>query len=299
MSAPPSAAAIVEWRVTDDGPGFSAAARAKRVRSVPLDRRIVGARAHGVQGDRRGARRYHDDRRHQPGAAPRSGSRCRVRDDQASSWSIEDHRPQQVVLARCVRGARLSACTSPAPGAAGARPRRHASNPTWSILDLGLPDIDGLELCRHLRARADLPDHRRHRRDRRSARVVEALDAGADDYVTKPFSMTVLLARCRVALRHAAPRRGGRRGADPHGRRRPGSTSMAYQLMVDGEVVDMQHAAVRAARDPPPQPAARSSRTPRSTGHSGSTGRASTNATPGGSRSARSASSSAPVRAGR
>jgi DNA-binding response OmpR family regulator len=71
------------------------------------------------------------------------------------------------------------------------------------VLDLDLGDTDGLELCRHVRVlvrcpiiviSADAGDHR----------VVAALDLGADDYVVKPFSMTVLLARVRVALRHQA-----------------------------------------------------------------------------------------------
>lgn len=69
------------------------------------------------------------------------------------------------------------------------------------ILDLGLPDLDGVEVCRRIREWSQTPiivltvenaDERK----------VTALDAGADDYVTKPFSMPELLARVRVALRH-------------------------------------------------------------------------------------------------
>ena len=74
--------------------------------------------------------------------------------------------------------------------------------PDVVILDLGLPDLDGLEVCRHIRVlRPTLPiivltaDGAEHR-------MIAALDEGADDYVTKPYSMPLLLARVRVALRH-------------------------------------------------------------------------------------------------
>ena len=74
-------------------------------------------------------------------------------------------------------------------------------SPAVIILDLGLPDMDGIEVCRRIRQWSETPiivltaegaDDRK----------VSALDAGADDYVTKPFSMPELLARVRVALRH-------------------------------------------------------------------------------------------------
>jgi two-component system, OmpR family, KDP operon response regulator KdpE len=74
--------------------------------------------------------------------------------------------------------------------------------PDLVILDLGLPDLDGLEVCRRVREFSNVPivvlsaygDERRK---------VEALDSGADDFVTKPFGMAELEARLRVALRHA------------------------------------------------------------------------------------------------
>jgi two-component system KDP operon response regulator KdpE len=74
-------------------------------------------------------------------------------------------------------------------------------SPAVIILDLGLPDMDGIEVCRRIRQWSQTPiivltaegaDNRK----------VSALDQGADDYVTKPFSMPELLARVRVALRH-------------------------------------------------------------------------------------------------
>ena len=69
------------------------------------------------------------------------------------------------------------------------------------IVDLGLPDIDGLELCRHLRLWTKTPIVV-VTADGSEERMVQALDEGADDYITKPFSMPELLARIRVAIRH-------------------------------------------------------------------------------------------------
>jgi two-component system KDP operon response regulator KdpE len=78
-----------------------------------------------------------------------------------------------------------------------------ASSPDVVILDLGLPDTDGVEVCRRIREWSEVPilvlsaigsDERK----------VSALDGGADDYVTKPFSMPELEARIRTALRHRA-----------------------------------------------------------------------------------------------
>jgi two-component system KDP operon response regulator KdpE len=75
--------------------------------------------------------------------------------------------------------------------------------PDLAIVDLGLPDIDGVEVIRRIRAWSPMPILVLSARAREQAKV-EALDAGADDYVTKPFGVGELLARVRVALRHAA-----------------------------------------------------------------------------------------------
>ena len=77
-----------------------------------------------------------------------------------------------------------------------------ADKPDLIILDLGLPDIQGLELLRIVRERSEgVPIIVLSSRGDEAAKV-EALDIGADDYVTKPFGMKELLARIRAALRH-------------------------------------------------------------------------------------------------
>jgi len=77
-----------------------------------------------------------------------------------------------------------------------------ARNPDLILLDLGLPDLDGLEVIRQVRTWAAIPIIVLSARGREQAKV-EALDAGADDYVTKPFGTNELLARMRAVLRHA------------------------------------------------------------------------------------------------
>ncbi len=76
--------------------------------------------------------------------------------------------------------------------------------PDMIILDMGLPDMDGLDVLRRLREWTKTPIIILSVRDRDQDKVT-ALDAGADDYLTKPFSTDELMARIRVALRHAAP----------------------------------------------------------------------------------------------
>lgn len=78
-----------------------------------------------------------------------------------------------------------------------------ATRPDLIILDLGLPDIDGIEVTRRLREWTPVPvivlSVREHETDK-----IAALDAGADDYLTKPFGVGELLARIRTTVRHAA-----------------------------------------------------------------------------------------------
>jgi two-component system KDP operon response regulator KdpE len=80
--------------------------------------------------------------------------------------------------------------------------------PDAILLDLGLPDGDGIDLTRRIREWSATPIIVISARGREQDKV-SALDAGADDYLTKPFSLDELLARLRVALRHAARPDGG------------------------------------------------------------------------------------------
>ena len=75
--------------------------------------------------------------------------------------------------------------------------------PDLILLDLGLPDVDGVEVTRRVREWAATPIVVLSARDQEGDKI-EALDAGADDYLTKPFGVGELLARMRVALRHTS-----------------------------------------------------------------------------------------------
>ena len=108
--------------------------------------------------------------------------------------------------------------------------------PDLVVLDLGLPDIDGMELIRTVRAWTSLPiivvSARSYERDK-----VQALDAGADDYVTKPFSAGELLARVRVAIRHTRSGLSNEALANT-GKFKAGALTVDYdkhQVLVDGE----------------------------------------------------------------
>jgi two-component system, OmpR family, response regulator MprA len=77
--------------------------------------------------------------------------------------------------------------------------------PDAVVLDLGLPRLDGVEVCRRLRAGGDVPILMLTARDALDSRV-EGLDSGADDYIVKPFERDELLARLRALLRRRPPR---------------------------------------------------------------------------------------------
>ncbi|MBN9105669.1 MAG: response regulator transcription factor [Propionibacteriaceae bacterium] len=104
-----------------------------------------------------------------------------------------------------------------------------SEQPELVILDLGLPDLDGVEVLRRLRKRSGVPVIVLSARQEADDKV-EALDEGADDYVSKPFSIDELLARVRAAVRRA--------GSDP---------DTPETIEADGLVLDF--AANRATRD--------------------------------------------------
>jgi DNA-binding response OmpR family regulator len=87
----------------------------------------------------------------------------------------------------------------------GALDEASVFEPDAVVLDLGLPRLDGVEVCRQLRADGDVPILILTARDGVEARV-EGLDSGADDYLVKPFEREELLARLRALLRRRPPR---------------------------------------------------------------------------------------------
>ncbi len=114
---------------------------------------------------------------------------------------VEDEQPIRRFLRTALtnHGYRFAEASTAQEGLAQAT----SSQPDLIILDLGLPDLDGLVVIRQLREWSTLPIIILSARGQESDKV-SALDAGADDYLTKPFGVSELLARIRVLLRHAA-----------------------------------------------------------------------------------------------
>ena len=84
--------------------------------------------------------------------------------------------------------------------------KAEADQPALIVLDLMLPDIDGVEVCRRLRQRSDVPILMLTARDEDVDKII-GLEVGADDYLTKPFNPRELVARVKSILRRAAPER--------------------------------------------------------------------------------------------
>ncbi|HYM69304.1 MAG TPA: response regulator, partial [bacterium] len=120
---------------------------------------------------------------------------------------VDDEEPIRRLLraALAARGYRVFEAST----GQGALATAGAVHPDLVILDLGLPDLDGLDVIRRLREWSSTPIVVLSVRDWEDHKVA-ALDAGADDYLTKPFSTLELLARMRAALRHVA-----RAGTEP------------------------------------------------------------------------------------
>ena len=115
---------------------------------------------------------------------------------------IDDERPIRRFL-RTALSAHGYTVLEAADGASGLSAAA-LEHPDLLILDLGLPDLDGREVVRRLREWSRLPVIILSVRDQEQDKV-DALDAGADDYLTKPFGIAELLARIRASLRHAQP----------------------------------------------------------------------------------------------
>jgi two-component system KDP operon response regulator KdpE len=115
---------------------------------------------------------------------------------------VDDEKAMQRFLKNALSSAEFSVHI--AGGGKEALAAAAAIRPDLIILDLGLPDMDGVEVLRRLREWTQVPIIILSVRDREDEKVA-ALDSGADDYVTKPFGIGELLARMRVALRKSIP----------------------------------------------------------------------------------------------
>jgi two-component system, OmpR family, KDP operon response regulator KdpE len=133
-----------------------------------------------------------------PEAVPASRSRSRHGTDVAILL-VDDEPPFLRALSASLTAEGYAVKT--ADTAQGALDAVNEEEPDVIVLDLGLPDLDGIEVCRRLRRWSVTPVIVLTA-DGADDRKVRALDEGADDYLTKPFSLPELLARVRVVLRH-------------------------------------------------------------------------------------------------
>jgi len=115
---------------------------------------------------------------------------------------VIDDEPQILRAVRTILTAKQFRVTTAARGEEGLT-LAAAQSPDLIILDLTLPDLDGIDVCSRLREWTQVPIIVLSVRDTEKDKVA-ALDRGADDYLTKPFGIEELLARIRVALRHSA-----------------------------------------------------------------------------------------------
>jgi two-component system KDP operon response regulator KdpE len=127
--------------------------------------------------------------------------------DRATILVVEDEPPIRRLL-RTTLSAQDYRVVEAGTGAEGLSLLRH-EKPDLVILDLGLPDFDGIEVIRRIRGQSPVPILVLSSRDDEKGKVA-AFDEGADDYVTKPFGAEELMARMRAALRHRLQQQGGR-----------------------------------------------------------------------------------------
>lgn len=165
----------------------------------------------------------------QSSAAPARGSAARVLviDDEPEIW-------------RAVRAGLASAGFTAEWAETGAEGIELVARwrPDVVILDLTLPDLDGIEVCRRLRSWSQVPIIVLSVREGEADKVT-ALELGADDYLTKPFSMAELIVRVRVALRHATRTSGS---GDRQARFQSGGLVMDFerrQVSVEGQEVHL------------------------------------------------------------
>lgn len=121
---------------------------------------------------------------------------------------VIDDEPQILRALKAILSQRDYQVTAASRGEEGLNLAAVAS-PDVVVLDLGLPDMDGIEVCKRLREWTQVPIIVLSVREGDQDKVA-ALDAGADDYLTKPFSIEELLARIRVALRHLSQTQGSK-----------------------------------------------------------------------------------------
>ncbi|MBN9490911.1 MAG: response regulator transcription factor [Alphaproteobacteria bacterium] len=129
--------------------------------------------------------------------------------DAAVILIVEDEPPIRRLLRTTLTAQDYRPIEAATGGEALSALRHH--RPDLVLLDLGLPDIDGLELIGRIRALEPVPIVVLSSRGDEAAKV-RALDSGADDYVTKPFGADELMARIRAALRHRLQQQGAERG---------------------------------------------------------------------------------------
>jgi two-component system KDP operon response regulator KdpE len=126
-----------------------------------------------------------------------------MKETPATVLLIEDERQMRRFLRVALQSEKYSVLE--AETAADGLSQAATRNPDVVLLDLGLPDMDGLEVIEKLREWSIVPVIVISAREQEGDKI-KALDRGADDYLTKPFGAGELLARIRAALRHAAPK---------------------------------------------------------------------------------------------